>query len=520
MNSLSGPLAGELIETATAVPRALLLTTRRDGFEAVDGGLSALGRPPAERAGSAAEATGIVRAGGFDLVIVDLVREGAAHLAVIEALRGDPLLAGIVCVAISGDVRSTPTQKAIEIGIDDLLCEPLDRQVARLCFSACLDRQKLRDDSLQYWLTTAGEESDDHARALLDALPEAVVALRQDGAIDMANAVAERMFGLSGGALTGTPFSALVSRAVDDGHGAAWSNEALEGMRGPALAILRLPGGFSRPVEILASRYQRFGRPLTACVLREVDWAGPRPAMPAAAAAVDGPNSLRANAELLHELAREVTTRLDLIGRNLNMMTDEIFGPVGVAIYKSYLSEALSGIDQARALLDGAAHPDKERRKGAGAQTDLRETVLEILAKRQRSAERRRIVVETEIEPSALLVHLPRRLLGKLIEAQLDFALGCVEHGGGIVVRAQCGSDEKLLLTIQTSACGWPAPEILKAAREPTDRKSARRPLTIAWGALRAAAKMLDGIAEIDVSEDKGAMLVAMLPQRRSSDKE
>ncbi|HSE72955.1 MAG TPA: hypothetical protein VLB05_00470, partial [Dongiaceae bacterium] len=204
----------------------------------------------------------------------------------------------------------------------------------------------------------------------------------------------------------------------------------------------------------------------------------------------------------------------------LNMMTDEIFGPVGVAIYKSYLSEALSGIDQARALLDGAAHPDKERRKGAGAQTDLRETVLDILAKRQRSAERRRIVMETEIEPSALLVHLPRRLLGKLIEAQLDFALGCVEHGGGIVVRAQCGSDEKLLLTIQTSACGQPAPEILKAAREPTDRKSAQRPLTIAWGALRAAAKVLDGVAEIDVSEDKGAMLVAMLPQRRSSDKE
>ena len=81
-------------------------------------------------------------------------------------------------------------------------------------------------------------------------------------------------------------------------------------------------------------------------------------------------SGLRANAELLHELAKEVTTRLDLIGRNINMMTDEIFGPVGVAIYKSYLSEALSGIDQARALLDGAAQPDKERRKEAGAETE------------------------------------------------------------------------------------------------------------------------------------------------------
>jgi PAS domain-containing protein len=523
MNSLSGPVPGGLNEAATAVRRALLLTVRPDDFNAVDSGLAALGRPPAERADNADQAIAILRTGGFDLVIVDLVREGAAHLTTIEALRGDALLAGIVCVAISADVQSTPTQKAIEIGIDDVLREPLDRSVARLCFSACLERRKLREDALQYWMATASDETDDHARALLDALPEAVVALRQDGGIDMANAVAERMFGLSGGALIGTPFSALVSRAVDDGRGATWSPEALEGLRGPALAILRLPGGFSRPVEILASPYHRFGRHLTACVLREVDWVAPKlPMVPNAAQNAsqgDGP-SLRANAELLHELAREVTTRLDLIGRNINMMTDEIFGPVGVAIYKSYLSEALSGIDQARALLDGAAHPDKERRKDSGAETELRELVLEILAKRQRNAERRRIVMEAEVESSAHLIHLPRRLLGKLIETLLDFALGCVEHGGQVILRAQCGSDEKLLMAIQTSGCAQPVAEILKAAREPTDRKSAQRPLTIAWGALRTAAKVLDGVAEIDVSEGKGAMLVAVLPQRRKSDRD
>ena len=184
------------------------------------GGLAALGRPPAERIDSADQAIAALRAGGFDLVIVDLVREGAAHLTAIEALRGDALLSGMVCVAISADVQSTPTQKAIEIGVDDVLREPLDRSVARLCFSACLERRKLRDDALQYWMATASDETDEHARALLDALPEAVVAVRRDGAIDMANAVAERMFGLSGGALIGTPFSALVSRAVDDGRGA------------------------------------------------------------------------------------------------------------------------------------------------------------------------------------------------------------------------------------------------------------------------------------------------------------
>ncbi len=516
MNSLSGPIPGELSQAATGVRRAMLLSVRQDAFEAIDGGLAAIGRPPAERTTSSEQAVAILRTGGFDLMIVDLVRDGTAHLTVIETLRGDALLAGIACVAITADAQSTPTQKAIEIGVDDLLREPLDRTVVRLCFTACLERQKLREDALQYWLTTAGDEADDHARALLDALPDAVVALRQDGAIEMANAVAERMFGLSGAALIGTPFSALVSRAVDDGHGAGWSIQALESLRGPSLAILRLPGGFSRPVEVLANPYPRFGRRLTACVLREVDWATPKLTM----AQGDGPTSLRANAELLHELAKEVTARLDLIGRSLNMMTDEVFGPVGVAIYKSYLSEALTGIDQARALLEGAAHPDKERRKDSGADIVLRELVLEVLAKRHQSAERRRIVLEAEVEPADLPVHLPRRLLSRLIEALVDFALVCVEHGGHVALRAQCGSEEKLLMTVHTSGCAQPAAEILKAAREPTDRKSAQRPLTIAWGALRAAAKMLDGVAEIDVDDGKGAMLVAMLPQRRSSDRD
>jgi PAS domain-containing protein len=524
MNSLSGPLPGELIEAATAVRRALLLTVRGDDFAAIDEALAALDRPPAERIDSADQAIATLRGGGFDLAVVDLTRQGTQHLAAIESLRGDALLAGMVCVGVSADAQSTPTQKAIELGVDDILREPLDQAAVRLSLSACLERRKLREDSLHYWMATAGDEAGDHVRALLDALPEAVVALRQDGVIDLANAGAERMFGHSGDALIGTPFSALVSRAVDDGGGAAWTVETLQALRGPSLAILRLPGGFSRPVEILASPYQRFGRHLTACVLREVDWATAKPAAPASpvhsAVQGEGTSGLRANAELLHELAKEVTTRLDLIGRNITMMTDEVFGPVGVAIYKSYLSEAVSGIDQARALLDGAAHPDKERRRDNDAETALRELVMEILAKRQRQAERRRIAIDTEIESSAALVHLPRRLLGKLVEAQLDFALGCVEHGGGIVLRAQCGSDERLLLTMQTSGCAQPAADIVKSAREPTDRKSARRPLTIAWGALRSAAKILDGVAEIDVSDNKGAMLAVMLPQRRKSDRD
>ena len=140
------------------------------------------------------------------------------------------------------------------------------------------------------------------------------------------------------------------------------------------------------------------------------------------------------------------------------------------------------------------------------------------MGKRQRNSERRRIVLETEIEPLDLRVHLPEHPLARLIDALLDFALGCVEHGGRVTLRGQCGSDDQLLLTVQTSGCNQPAKEILRAAREPNDKKAAQKPLTIAWSALRAAAKVLNGVAELDVGEGKGAILVAMLPQRRQSD--
>src|ERR1044072_2377121 len=101
MNSLSGPISGEVGEATTAVPRALLLSSRSADFDAIDGGLAAMGRPPAERAGSAGQAIDVLRGGGFDLLIVDLVRDGLAHLAAIETLRGDALLSGGVCVALS-----------------------------------------------------------------------------------------------------------------------------------------------------------------------------------------------------------------------------------------------------------------------------------------------------------------------------------------------------------------------------------------------------------------------------------
>lgn len=514
MNLLTGRIPANRNQAASPTPRTLLLSVRQDSFAALDQGLAAIGRPAAERTQDAAEAIRLLRGGGIDLLVVDLVRKGAAHLTAIEAVRSDGLLAGVVCVAVSADPESTPTQMAVEIGIDDLIRDPLDRTIVRLCLSACLERHRLRDDALQYWLTTAEDESDNHARCLLDALPDAVVALRPDGAIEMANATAERMFGLGGPALIGTPFSALVSRAVDDGEGATWSIQALESLRGPALAILRLPGGFSRPVEVLAKPYQRFGRHLTSCVLREVDWGTQQ----ATLAQSENASSLRANAELLQELAKEVTTRLDVIGRNLNMMTDEIFGPVGVAIYKSYLSEAMTGVSQARALLDGAAHPDKERRSESGGQTSVRDLAVELIAKRHRNSEKRRIVLAMEIEPENLQVNLPERPLSRVVEAMLDFALGCVEHGGQVTLRGHCGSDDQLLLTAQTSGCNRPAADVQSAAREPTDRKAAQQPLTIAWSALRAAAKVLGGAAELDVGEAKGAILVAMLPQRRKSD--
>ena len=155
MNSLTGKVPANRNQANSPTPRTLLLSVRPNSFAAIDEGLAALDRPPAERSTDCAETIALLRRGGFDMLVVDLVRDGTAHLTAIEARVRRRLLSGIVCVAISADPESTPTQKAIEIGIDDLLREPLDRTVARLCFSACLERRKLRDDSLQYWMTTA-----------------------------------------------------------------------------------------------------------------------------------------------------------------------------------------------------------------------------------------------------------------------------------------------------------------------------------------------------------------------------
>ena len=113
----------------------------------------------------------------------------------------------------------------------------------------------------------------------------------------------------------------------------------------------------------------------------------------------------------------------------------------------------------------------------------MHDVAAELVGKRQRNSERKRVVLAAEIEPQDLRVHLPERPLARLIEALLDFALSCVEHGGQVTLRGQCGSDDQLLLTVQTSGCSLPTSEILSAAREPTDKKAAQKPLTVAWSA-------------------------------------
>ncbi|HNB27477.1 MAG TPA: hypothetical protein PLR41_10990, partial [Alphaproteobacteria bacterium] len=147
MNSLTGKVPANRNQASSPTPRTLLLSVRPDSFIALDQGLAAIGRPAAERAQDSGEALRLLRAGGIDLLIVDLVRDGMAHLTVIEAVRGDGLLSGVVCVAVSADPESTPSQKAVEIGLDDLMREPLDRTIVRLCLAACLERHRLRDDA-------------------------------------------------------------------------------------------------------------------------------------------------------------------------------------------------------------------------------------------------------------------------------------------------------------------------------------------------------------------------------------
>lgn len=86
----------------------------------------------------------------FDAVLLDIVMPGLDGFAVLERIKGDPRLATLPVIVISGVDEMDSVVRCIELGAEDYLPKPVDPLLLRARISAGLARKHLGDLQREY----------------------------------------------------------------------------------------------------------------------------------------------------------------------------------------------------------------------------------------------------------------------------------------------------------------------------------------------------------------------------------
>ncbi len=157
-----------LIEDDSANRELLERRLRRQGFEVVT---AASGRAGLRRA----------RAGGFDLVLLDLVMPGMGGDRVLAAFKSDPAMAELPVIMLSAADDLDAVVRCLLMGAEDYLAKPFNAVLLRARISACLEKVRLRRHEQEVLLALERERRKSE-ELLLNILPQPIAERLKQGA--------------------------------------------------------------------------------------------------------------------------------------------------------------------------------------------------------------------------------------------------------------------------------------------------------------------------------------------------
>ena len=87
-----------------------------------------------------------LEAGGFDLVLLDIVMPELDGFAVLQSIRANQRWKEVAVIMISALDEIRSVVRCIEMGAEDYLPKPFDPVLLRARIGAILDRKRLRDE--------------------------------------------------------------------------------------------------------------------------------------------------------------------------------------------------------------------------------------------------------------------------------------------------------------------------------------------------------------------------------------
>ena len=96
-------------------------------------------------AGSGLEALEMLRAGGFDAVLLDIMMPDMDGYEVLRRVRTDPELARIPVLMVTALDDMETLARCFQLGADDILPKGFHKELLRARLAGCIEKKRLRD---------------------------------------------------------------------------------------------------------------------------------------------------------------------------------------------------------------------------------------------------------------------------------------------------------------------------------------------------------------------------------------
>jgi CheY-like chemotaxis protein len=127
-----------------------------------------------EQAQNGKEALSMLREKDFDIVLLDIMMPVMDGYQVLEIMKADESLRHIPIIVLSAIDEIDSVVKCIQIGAEDYLAKPFNKEVLRARIKNCLEKKRLRDQEVIYQQQLE-KESHRYENLLKVILPESIV---------------------------------------------------------------------------------------------------------------------------------------------------------------------------------------------------------------------------------------------------------------------------------------------------------------------------------------------------------
>jgi class 3 adenylate cyclase len=132
------------------------------------------------------EALEVLRRGGIDLVLLDLMLPEVNGYEVLEEMRNNPSWHNVPVIVLSGAGDMDAVVQCVELGAEEYLPKPFNPLLLRTRIAAGLEKKRLRDQE-QAFLQQLNTEREKSERLLLNVLPAAIAERLKQGEVTIAD---------------------------------------------------------------------------------------------------------------------------------------------------------------------------------------------------------------------------------------------------------------------------------------------------------------------------------------------